>query len=77
MLYRPERGWGFHAADGKVDAEDILRRVERLEARQRGGLSDEYAHRLDELEKRLRPAKLDDQGRRAEDLESASARRIG
>src|SRR5262249_31623606 len=40
MLYRPERGWGFAhgaaanpAAPSKLD--DLLRRVEQLEARQR------------------------------------------
>lgn len=85
MLYRPERGWGFQTAEGKVDAgadlgklDVIFRRVEVLEARQHADKSDEYLRRLEELEKRLRIAKVDDQPRRAEEeLESAPMRRIG
>lgn len=39
MLYRPERGWGFAhgqaAGDGSNKLDDLFRRVEQLEARQR------------------------------------------
>jgi hypothetical protein len=39
MLYRPERGWGFAhgqaTGDGSSKFDDLLRRVEQLEARQR------------------------------------------
>jgi hypothetical protein len=64
MLYRPERGWGFEAADGKGnmqaalgDMEDILRRLAILEAGQQVEDRASYARRLDEIEKRLRITK--------------------
>jgi Protein of unknown function (DUF3302) len=57
MLYRPDRGWGFQQGSTGADAhtqqsslfDDLLRRVEALEARSKGA---EARKRIEPIEKR-------------------------
>jgi Protein of unknown function (DUF3302) len=72
MLYRPDRGWGFQQASTGADAlnpqtdqfEELLRRVEALEARSKGAEPGKRVEPLENVEAPKKPESVGSLGKR-------------